>query len=89
MPAGPYLVVPLLGPSSLREGTGQIADRLLIWGVEYAILGDLQYVFSALYPAEILVSRNATNFIYGELGPFEYELVRYFFMEYREALVED
>ncbi|MAJ60800.1 MAG: hypothetical protein CBC48_12845 [bacterium TMED88] len=89
VPPGPYLVVPLLGPSSLREGTGQIADRLLIWGVEYAILGDLQYVFSALYPAEILVSRNATNFIYGELGPFEYELVRYFFMEYREALVED
>ena len=89
VPTGPYLVVPFLGPSSFREGTGQIADQLLVWGIEYAILGDLQYVFSALYPAEVLVKRDATPFIYGELGPFEYELVRYFFLEYREALIED
>lgn len=27
VPPGPYLVLPLLGPSSFRDGTGRIADR--------------------------------------------------------------
>jgi phospholipid-binding lipoprotein MlaA len=27
VPAGPYLMLPLLGPSSIRDGTGRIADR--------------------------------------------------------------
>ena len=27
VPSGPYLVVPLLGPSTLRDGTGDIVDR--------------------------------------------------------------
>ena len=85
--SGPYLVLPLLGPSSLRAGTGLVADRLMLWGVEAGILGDLTIVLSAVFPVEVIVQRDATSFVYGELGPFEYELVRYLYLEYREALL--
>ncbi len=87
--AGPYLVIPLLGPSSLRDGTGLVADRLMLWGVETAILGDLTIVLSAVFPVEVVVERDGTSFTYGELGPFEYELVRYLYLEYRAALISD
>lgn len=85
--SGPYLVLPLLGPSSLRAGTGLVADRLMLWGVEAGILGDLTIVLSAVFPVEVMVQRDGTSFVYGELGPFEYELVRYLYLEYREALL--
>ncbi|MEE3327658.1 MAG: VacJ family lipoprotein [Myxococcota bacterium] len=84
---GPYLVLPLLGPSSLRAGTGLVADRLMLWGVEAGILGDLTIVLSAVFPVEVMVQRDAASFVYGELGPFEYELVRYLYLEYRDALL--
>ena len=85
--SGPYLILPLLGPSSLRAGTGLVADRLMLWGVETSILGDLTIVLSAVFPVEVMVQRDSTPFVYGELGPFEYELVRYLYLEYREALL--
>ena len=84
---GPYLVIPVLGPSSLRAGTGLVADRLMLWGVETAILGDLTIVLSAVFPVEVIVERDGTSFVYGELGPFEYELVRFLYLEYRAALL--
>lgn len=87
--AGPYIVIPLLGPSSLRDGTGLVADRMMLWGVEAAILGDLTIVLSAVFPVEVIVERDGTAFMYGELGPFEYELVRYLYLEYRSALIND
>ena len=84
---GPYLVLPLFGPSSLRAGTGLVADRLMLWGVEVGILGDLTIVLSAVFPVEVIVERDGTSFVYGELGPFEYELVRFLYLEYRAALL--
>ena len=30
---GPYLVIPVLGPSNLRDGAGIVADSLLLWSV--------------------------------------------------------
>ena len=87
--AGPYLVIPILGPSSLRAGTGLVADRLMLGGVETAILGDLTIVLSAVFPVEVIVERDGTAFRYGELGPFEYELVRYLYLEYRSALLRE
>ncbi|MCH2185936.1 hypothetical protein MK280_08690, partial [Myxococcota bacterium] len=59
----------------------------MLWGVETAILGDLTIVLSAVFPVEVIVERDGTSFVYGELGPFEYELVRFLYLEYRAALL--
>ena len=87
MGPGPYLVLPIGGPSSLRDGTG--------WGVDIAARTYLQSQFidvSLLDPAYAtwllaswLQARDDQPFRYGELGPFEYDLVRYFYLEHRDA----
>ena len=51
--------------------------------------GDFSTVLSVLTPIEIVSIRSWDDFRYGELGPFEYELIRYTYIEYRQALIED
>ena len=87
--AGPYLVLPVFGPSSFRDGTGLAADRLSVWGMQALLLGDLSTVLTVLTPIEVVSIRSWDDFRYGELGPFEYELIRYTHMEYRQALVDE
>jgi phospholipid-binding lipoprotein MlaA len=87
---GPYLVLPLAGPSSLRDGLG--------WGFDLALRSYLQSRIvnsSPLDPGyiawttgQLLDARDREPFRYGEAGPFEYDLVRYFYLEYRQAEVE-
>ncbi len=85
--AGPYLVLPLFGPSSLRDSFGLVGDRSLRWLVGVVTVDDLNTAFSVSSPLEAVSRRDSTDFRYAELGPFEYELVRYTFLEYRAALV--
>lgn len=89
VPAGPYLVLPVLGPSSLRDGIGLAGDRGAIWGLQVLALGDLSSVLSGFFPVEIVSTRSSLDFRYGELGPFEYDLVRYMYLEYRASVVDE
>jgi phospholipid-binding lipoprotein MlaA len=89
VPPGPYLVLPVFGPSSLRDGTGLVVDRLSLWGIETAAIGSFEWVVSALYPLELVEERAGLSFRYGELGPFEYDIVRTMYLDYREALIAD
>jgi phospholipid-binding lipoprotein MlaA len=87
MHPGPYLVMPLLGPSSLRGGVGSFAD----YGTEYAInLADLYQgnVSWVLTPLEAVDTRANINFRYFSTGsPFEYDAVRFLFV--RKTLIQD
>ncbi len=89
---GPYLVLPLLGPSSLRDGTGKLVDTLITQLVVGAAIDELdlsssdedalRYGMTAL--AAIAV-RSRVNFQYYQTGsPFEYELVRFLYLKKRE-----
>jgi phospholipid-binding lipoprotein MlaA len=89
VPPGPYLVLPVFGPSSVRDSTGLVVDRLSLWGVEIAMIGSFEWVLSALYPLELIEDRAGLSFRYGELGPFEYDIVRTMYLDYREALIAD
>lgn len=85
VPAGPYLVLPLLGPSSLRDTTGLITDWGL--GVRVDLLG--QNSLYAHHPETWLLYvvdlRYSTPFRYGQLdSPFEYDQVRYLYLQLRE-----
>jgi phospholipid-binding lipoprotein MlaA len=87
MHPGPYWVIPLLGPSSLRGGFGSLAD----YGTEYAInIADLYRgtVGWILTPIDAVDLRANVNFRYFSTGsPFEYDAVRFLFV--RKTLIQD
>lgn len=84
---GPYLVLPLLGPSSARDGVG--------WGVDYGVaytinLAGLYQGLAgwALTPLNLVDARANVNFrYYGTGSPFEYENIRFLYV--RKTLIED
>jgi phospholipid-binding lipoprotein MlaA len=84
---GPYLVIPLLGPATLRDGVGLLGD----YGVSYVI--DLARLYRgyqawALEVVDAVDQRANIGFRYYATGsPFEYETVRFLYV-HRE-LIED
>ena len=82
VPAGPFLVVPVLGPSSARDFPGDLIDR-----IPFLLL---RFPPGWAVPIEALSTRENTAFRYGDLGPpFEYDVVRTLFLAQREILVAD
>ncbi len=87
MHPGPYLVIPLLGPSTFRDGIGYLGD----YGASYAIdVGQLYRggVSWALGTVDSVDLRSNVNFRYYSTGsPFEYENIRFLYV--RKRLIED
>jgi phospholipid-binding lipoprotein MlaA len=87
MHPGPYLVIPILGPSTLREAVGLLGDYGTSYGVNLANLyrGDVSW---ALWPLNAVDQRSNISFRYYSTGsPFEYETVRFLYV--RKLLLED
>jgi phospholipid-binding lipoprotein MlaA len=85
---GPYLVIPILGPSTLRDGVGLLGDYGLAYGVNVADLyrGVKGY---ALWPIDVTDQRANTDFRYYASGsPFEYETTRFLYV-HRELLEDE
>ena len=75
-------------PSQARLNDPRPASALLalvLTGLGYGT----PWVLSALYPLELIEDRAGLSFRYGELGPFEYDIVRTMYLDYREALIAD
>jgi ABC-type transporter lipoprotein component MlaA len=84
---GPYLVMPILGPSTLRDGVGYLGDYGIYYGVNVA---DLYrgYQSYALGTGNAVDTRANTDFRYYATGsPFEYEVIRFLYV--RKRLIED
>lgn len=87
MHPGPYLVIPLLGPSTLRDGVGFLADYGAEYGINVAGLyrGDLSWGLGTINAID---QRANIDFRYYAGGsPFEYETVRFLYVHRR--LIED
>lgn len=87
MHPGPYLVIPFLGPSTLRDGIGFFGDYGLSYGVNVAGLyrGDVSW---GLVGINAVDQRANLSFRYYSSGsPFEYETVRFLYV--RKTLIED
>jgi phospholipid-binding lipoprotein MlaA len=87
MHPGPYLVVPLLGPSTLRDGLGFFGDYATSYGIDVAGLyrGNVSW---ALGPLNAVDQRSNISFRYYSTGsPFEYENIRFLYV--RKRLIED
>lgn len=90
--SGAYIVLPIFGPSSLRDTGGLAFDTAVKNGVDIfdtrddANKDDLRIGISLL---ESIDKRNNTRFRYYETGtPFEYSLVRYTYLRMREVQVD-
>ena len=82
--AGPYLMVPVLGPSSLRDGIGLIPDTLVNGYLKEQIFpnDDVRLGVSVL---DAVSTRSNVKFRYYETGSaFEYETVRWLWTTKRE-----
>lgn len=79
VPAGPYLVVPILGPSSVRGAAGSLVDAAPYFFLDVPPL---------VAPVSAVDTRAHTAFRYQEIGaPFEYEIVRFLSRAREELLI--
>jgi len=92
---GPYVVLPLFGPSNVRDSVGLAADSALLW-VETVQLYDLLKIkdgrtLIGAVDATIrgLNLRANTPFRYYQTGsPFEYDLIRFLYSTKRKLDIE-
>mgnify|MGYP002715808046 CR=1 FL=1 len=87
---GPFLMLPILGPSNLRDTGGLAVDFAAEAQVNFLNVSDE----SGRHP-EIMVLRGinlryVTDMRYGQLNsPFEYEKIRYFYTKARELQIAE
>jgi phospholipid-binding lipoprotein MlaA len=87
MHPGPYLVIPFLGPSTLRDGLGFLGDYGTSYGIDIAKLyrGGVSWGLGAVNAVD---QRSNISFRYYSTGsPFEYENIRFLYV--RKRLIED
>jgi phospholipid-binding lipoprotein MlaA len=86
---GPYLVLPIYGPSNVRDTGGLLTDTVVMSAIDPLNLEDhptRQIAYYTLYPID---TRAHVPFRYYETGsPFEYELVRMLYTTKRKMDIE-
>jgi phospholipid-binding lipoprotein MlaA len=88
--SGPYLVLPIFGPSSLRDTGGLAVDTGITYGIYTAIdpfahTGNSFAISAGISTLEAVDARHQQSFRYYESGyPFEYYMVRFIYHEKRE-----
>lgn len=84
---GPYLILPLLGPSSLRDTTGLVFDNIAYQQAidELEMTADQELFLTLLQSID---KRASLPFTYYESGSvFEYEMLRILYLKYREIQI--
>ncbi|MCK5383750.1 MAG: VacJ family lipoprotein [Gammaproteobacteria bacterium] len=92
--AGPFLVLPILGPSNLRDTTGLVTDYVAEREIDFLGVKEAESNDDTggwlLKGFDALNQRDIHQFRYGMLGsPFEYNKVRYLFNQQRELLIAE
>ena len=90
VPHGPYLMLPFLGPSNVRDTGGLVADFSLEKSVNWLNMGDEGKRSPEIYALQIVDQRYITQLRYGQLNsPFEYEKIRYAYTKARELKIAE
>ncbi len=88
VPHGPYLILPALGPSNLRDTAGQAVDFGVERQVDYFSYAEASGGEFGLTALRLIDIRHTTPLRYGQLNsPFEYEKVRYVYTRARELQI--
>ena len=86
---GPFLVLPVLGPSNVRDATGFATDTVAFALADPLTLSSTQTEYPAILALNIINQRYVQPFRYYETGsPFEYDLLRFLYTEKRRADIE-
>ncbi len=86
---GPYLVIPLFGPSNVRDATGLFVDWRIYSGVRKQLFNFDNRVYIPWGILLAIDTRAHVNFLYYQTGsPWEYELVRTLYTTKRELDIE-
>jgi phospholipid-binding lipoprotein MlaA len=89
---GPYLVLPILGPSNLRDTAGLVTDTAITMAIDFdpLVLNGHPQRQVAYYTLAAINGRYTQDFRYFESGtPFEYDWVRYLYTKKRQLEVAD
>ncbi|MCK2113716.1 VacJ family lipoprotein [Pseudomonas sp. CAH-1] len=90
VPEGPYLMLPLLGPSNLRDTTGLAVDYAGEQSINYLNVADASKDHPEIFALRVVDKRYNTKFRYGQLNsPFEYEKVRYVYTQSRKLQIAE
>jgi phospholipid-binding lipoprotein MlaA len=82
---GPYLMIPVLGPSNLRDGTGILTDFATYYFTLPSAVADARAYQGGTYLLYPIDTRSNVPFRYYQTGsPFEYELVRLLYTQRRK-----
>lgn len=86
---GPFLVLPILGPSNVRDGAGFATDTVAFSLADPLGLSSFQTEHPPVLMLNIINQRYTQPFRYYESGsPFEYDFVRFLYTEKRRADIE-
>lgn len=80
---GPYLVLPLAGPSSLRDGGGLLFDGAMSYSVNLGGLYQSDHAWAVGTTAAIDTRSNVNFRYYASGSPFEYDMVRFLYSNMR------
>jgi len=87
---GPYIILPLLGPSNLRDTSGFVVDfAVTTWLTDdvFGMNGNGGWLVF-YYIMTGVDARAKTSFQYYQSGsPFEYELIRWLYTSGRQAMI--
>ncbi len=90
VPGGAYFVLPLLGPSNLRDTTGLIFDYTAESQINFLNVAEVSDNHPEIWVLRAVDKRYTTHFRYGQLdSPFEYEKVRYVYTEARKLQIAE
>ncbi|WP_416422957.1 VacJ family lipoprotein [Pseudomonas sp. App30] len=90
VPAGPYLVLPVFGPSNLRDTTGLLFDYGAESQINFLNVSQESSRHPEIWALRAVDKRYTTSFRYGSLDtPFEYEKVRYIYTESRKLQIAE
>ena len=82
---GPYLVLPVFGPSTLRDATGIGVDSIFKGYADPLKIADASQNDLEIMAINAIDTRANIDFRYHQTNsPFEYELVRYLYFKLRE-----
>lgn len=87
---GPYLILPILGPSNLRDAIGSGLNTIGVAELDpYQAIESIDINSFGMLILEGVDTRKNTKFRYYSSGsPFEYEYLRFFYKKYRNIQIE-
>jgi phospholipid-binding lipoprotein MlaA len=89
VPGGPYLVLPILGPSNLRDTLGLAGESAAFVAVDPFGLASFQSEHPEILAVRAIDERHQVGLRYYQTGsPFEYDLVRLLYTRKRQLDIE-